>query len=93
MEDGKQLSTISNQAVAVQTRESLKHCPVALRLYNQTSDGLPLAAVAVVAAADRSITTAADSVRSAGQVSVTRFAKDFDERTLAALILTHLTLV
>ena len=47
----------------------------------------------MVAAADRSITTASDSVRSTGQVSVKRFAKDFDERTLSALIVTHLTLV
>ena len=75
MEDGKQLSTISN-------------CPVARRM-----EGLPLAAVAVVAAADRSITTAAESVRTAGQVSVKRFAKEFDERGLAAVILAHLTMV
>ena len=52
-----------------------------------------LAVVAVVAAADRSITTATESVRSTGQVSVKRFAKDFEDRTLDALILTHLTIV
>ena len=93
MQDGKQLSTASNKAVAVPTRELLQKCPVAQRLYDRTGDGLPMAAVAVVAAADRSITTATESVRSTGQVSVKRFAKDFDERTLAALILTHLTIV
>lgn len=101
MQDGKQLSTISNPPaplkggndVAVPTRERLQKCPVAQRLYDRTGDGLPLAAVAVVAAADRSITTATESVRSTGQVSVKRFAKDFEERTLAALILTHLTIV
>lgn len=93
MPDSKQLSTISNNAVAVPTRERLQYCPVAQRLYDRTGDGLPMAAVAVVAATDRSITTATDSVRSTGQVSVKRFAKDFDERTLAALILTHLTIV
>lgn len=91
MPEGKQLSTTSNRAVAT-TRENLRHCPVALRLYDNT-DGIPLGAVAVVAATDRSITTATDSVRSTGQLSVKRFAKDFDERTLAALILTHLTIV
>ena len=93
MQDGKQLSTISDNAVAVPTRELLQKSPVAQRLYDRTGDGLPLAAVAVVAAADRSIATAADSVRSTGQVSVKRFANDFDERTLAALILTHLSIV
>ena len=102
MEDGKQLSTTSNppgplskgeRAVAVPTSELLQKCPVAQRLYDRTGDGLPLAAVAVVAAADRSITTATESVRSTGQVSVKRFSKDFDERTLAALILAHLTIV
>ena len=93
MPEEKQLSTISNNAVAVPTRELLQKCPVAQRLYDRTNDGLPLAAVAVVAAADRSITTATESVRSEGQVSVKRFAKDFGERTLAALVLTHLTIV
>lgn len=101
MQDGKQLSTISNPPaplkggndVAVPTRERLQKCPVAQRLYDRTGDGLPQAAVAVVAAADRSITTATESVRSTGQVSVKRFAKDFEERTLAALVLTHLTIV
>ena len=101
MQDGKQLSTSSNppgplskgeRAVTVPTRELLQKCPVAQRLY-RTGDGLPMAAVAVVAAADRSITTATESVRCTGQVSVKRFAKDFDERTLAALILTHLSIV
>lgn len=102
MQDGKQLSTASNSpgtlskgecAVAVPTRERLQKCPVAQRLYDRTGDGFPMAAVAVVAEADRSITTATESVRCTGQVSVKRFAKDFDERTLAALILTHLTIV
>jgi hypothetical protein len=94
MPEEKQLSTISNNAVAVPTRERLQHSPVAQRLYDQTGgdDGIPMGAVAVVAATDRSITTARDSVRG-GQVSVKRFAKDFDERTLAALILMHLTIV
>ncbi len=93
MPEEKQLSTISNNAVAVPTRERLQHSPVAQRLYDQAGgDGIPMGAVAVVAATDRSITTARDSVRG-GQVSVKRFAKDFDERTLAALILTHLTIV
>ena len=91
MPEGKQLSTTSNRAVAT-TREKLRHCPVALRLYDNT-DGIPLGAVAVIAAVDRDITTAAESVQSTGQVSVRRFVKDFDERSLSALILTHLTIV
>jgi len=65
---------------------------VALRLYDNT-DGIPLGAVAMIAAVDRDITTAAESVQSTGQVSVRRFVKDFDERSLSALILTHLTIV
>lgn len=93
MPEENKLSTTSNNAVAVPTKERLQKCPVAQRLYDRTCDGFPMAAVAVVAAADRSITTATESVRSTGQVSVKRFAKDFDERTLAALILTHLTIV
>ena len=104
MEDGKQLSTASisdrrgtrdcgTRDVAIPTRERLQKCPVAQRLYDRTGDGLPMAAVAVVAAADRSITTATESVRNAGQKTVKSFAKDFDERTLAALVLTHLSIV
>lgn len=92
--DSKQLSNTSDRAVAVTTRESLGNCPVAQRLFDQTSgnDGIPLGAVAVVASTDKSIRTAAESVRCPG-VSVTRFVKEFNERTLAALVLTHLTLV
>lgn len=88
--DSNQLSVISERSSTVATRESLAHCPVAQRLNGK--EGIPTAAVAVIASADRSIRTAADSVRYAG-VSVRRFAKEFDERTLAALVLTHLTIV
>ena len=93
MPEEKQLSTVSNNAVAVPTRELLQKCPVAQRLYDRTGDGLPMAAVAVVAAADRSITTATESVRSTGQVSVQRFVDKFDLKTLSAVILAHLTIV
>ena len=87
-------SVTSNQAVSLSTRDSLAHCPVAQRLYDRTggADGIPLGAVAVVNSTDTSVATAADSVRHVG-VSVTRFSKEFGERTLAALVLTHLTLV
>ena len=85
----------TGQGALATTRESLRHCPVAQRLFDQTggTDGIPTAALAVIAAADRSITTAAESAQSTGQVSVRRFVKDFDERSLSALILTHLTIV
>ena len=87
-------SVTSNQAVSLPTRDSLAHCPVAQRLYDRTggADGIPLGAVAVVNSTDTSVATAADSVRHVG-VSVTRFSKEFGDRTLAALVLTHLTLV
>lgn len=93
MPDERQLTTTSNQSVAIQTRESLKHCPVAQLLYDQTGgkDGIPLGAVAVVAATDMSIRRAADSVR-CKELTVKRFAKEFEERTLSAVILTHLML-
>ena len=93
MPEEKQLSTTSNQSVAIQTRDSLKHCPVAQLLYDQTGgkDGLPLGVVAVVASTDMSIRSASDSVRS-GALTVKRFAKDFEERSLSAVILTHLML-
>ena len=96
MEDGKQLSTTSKPNCGTQLATVIRNCPVAQRMMEQLGADGPsagLAAVAVVAAADRSITTATESVRCTGQVSVKRFAKDFDERTLAALILTHLTIV
>ena len=73
------------------TREALRDCPVAMRLYDRTADGLPLAAVAVanttpaVASADESVRTKA--------VSAKRYATDFGERSLAALIVAHLSLV
>ena len=87
-------SVTSNQAVSLPARDSFAHCPVAQRLYDRTggADGIPLGAVAVVNSTDTSVATAADSVRHAG-VSVTRFSKEFGDRTLAALVLTHLTLV
>lgn len=93
MPEEKQLSTISNRAVTISTRDSLKHCPVAQLLYDRTGgeDGIPMGAVAVVAATDLGIMRAADSVRSKA-VSVRRFAKDFSERSLSAVILTHLIL-
>lgn len=82
------------------TREAFRDCPVAQRLYDQHkaegryADGtavLPLGAVAVVAAVDSTIATADQSVRSQ-QVTVKRFAHEFGERSLAALILAHLTI-
>ena len=82
------------------TREAFRDCPVAQRLYDQHkaegryADGtavLPLGAVAVVAAVDSTIATADQSVRSR-QVTVRRFAREFDERSLAALVLAHLTI-
>lgn len=93
MQDGRQLTTTPNTSVAIQTRESLKHCPVAQLLYDQTGgkDGIPLGAVEVVAATDMSIRRAADSVR-CKELTVKRFAKEFEERTLSAVILTHLML-
>ena len=83
------------------TREAFRDCPVAQRLYDQhkaelstsSSTGLvlPLGAVAVVAAVDSTIATADQSVRSR-QVTVKRFAHEFGERSLAALVLAHLTI-
>lgn len=97
-------STISdNNSVTLlaTVREQLKDCPVAMRLYDQhkaelstsSSTGLvlPLGAVAVVTAVDSTIATADQSVRS-HQVTVRRFAREFDERSLAALVLAHLTI-
>lgn len=89
--DNNQLSVTSKGGV-VALRESLAGCPVAQRMLERMADEIPTAALAVVNSTDTTITTAAASVRSAG-VSVTRFNKEFGERTLAALVLTHLTLV
>lgn len=90
--DSHQLSTTS-KAGAVAIRDTLAGCPVAQRMLDRMGDDIPTAALAVVNAADTSVATAADSVRCTGQVSVTRFSKEFGDRTLAALVLTHLTLV
>lgn len=90
--DSNQLSTTSKNGAAVTVREKLSGCPVAQRMYDRMADDIPLAALAVVNSTNTAVTTAADSVRNAG-VSVTRFTKEFGERTLAALVLTHLTLV
>lgn len=82
--------TTSN-STALTTRERLKHCPVAQMLYDKTggADGFPLAAVAVVAASDQSITMAHESVRS-GEVTVKRFVKEFEKKALDAVVLAHL---
>lgn len=90
--DSNQLSTTSKGGTAVTVRDQLGNCPVAQRMYDRMADDIPLAALAVVNSTNTAVTTAADSVRNAG-VSVTRFTKEFGERTLAALVLTHLTLV
>ena len=90
--DSHQLSTTS-KAGAVALRDTLAGCPVAQRMLDRMGDDIPTVALAVVNAADTSVATAADSVRCTGQVSVTRFSKEFGDRTLAALVLTHLTLV
>lgn len=87
--DSNQPSTTS-KSVAV--RDNLAGCPVAQRMYDRMADGVPMAAVMAVALTDHEVTTVAQSVRSMG-TSVRKFAKDYDERTLAALVLTHLTLV
>ena len=95
MPEEKQLSTTSEQSLTVpdSARESLKHCPVALMLYDRVAgdNGIPMEAVSVVAATDMCVTTAAASIRS-GAMPVRQFAKDFEERTLSAVILTHLML-
>ena len=88
--DSNQPSATSNVAVTV--RDNLAGCPVAQRMYDHMADGVPMAAVMAVALTDHEVTTVAQSVRSMG-TSVRKFAKDYDERTLAALVLTHLTLV
>ena len=90
--DSNQLSTTSKGGTAVTVRDQLGNCPVAQRMYDRMADDIPLAALAVVNSTNTAVTTAADSVRNAG-VSVTRFTKEFGERTLAALVLTHLTMV
>lgn len=90
--DSHQLSTTS-KAGGLAIRDILAGCPVAQRMLDRMGDDIPTEALAVVNAADTTVATAAESVRSTGQVSVTRFSKEFGERTLAALVLTHLTLV
>ena len=89
--DSNQLSTTCRNEGAVTVRDQLDNCPVAQRMCDRMGD-IPTAALAVVNSTDTSVTTAAESVRTAG-VSVTRFSKEFGDRTLAALVLTHLTLV
>ncbi len=93
MPEEKQLSTVSNQAVAL-SRESLAHCPVAQRLLSQNVgvNSFPTAAVAVVANAVGVATTAAESV-GCGLTTVKLFVRHFDERTFAAVILTHMTML
>lgn len=82
----------AGQAVAIHD-ESVAHCPVAQRMFRHGSgeDGFPIAAVAVVANASGVARTASESVGS-GLTTVKMFARHFDERTLSAVILTHLTL-
>lgn len=93
MPEEKQLSTTSNNAVAL-SRESLACCPVAQRLLSQGAgdNSFPTAAVAVVANAAGVATTAAESV-GCGLTTVKLFVKHFDERTFAAVILTHMTML
>ena len=96
MPDNRQLSVTCKQdvgqAVAIRS-ESLSHCPVAQRMLEHVGgeDGFPTAAVAVVANAAGVARTAAESVGS-GLTTVKLFARHFDERTLSAVILTHLTM-
>ena len=91
--DNQQLSTISNSAMmALTIHVSVDDSPVATRLIQRIPDGIPVKAVEAILKTDLDITTADQSVRSL-EPSVRSFAGIYGERTLAAIILSHLTLV
>ena len=92
MPDGKQLSTISNGNVAVAVREFLTSCPVAQRMFERMPNEIPIKAVEAVLKSDQDIKTPAQSIRSL-EPSVKQFASVYGERALAALVLSHLSLV
>ena len=92
--DSNQLSTTSKGITLPKGRDALKHCPVAMRLYDHAvaTAGFPMEAVAVLAATDTGIRSASESVRSKS-VTVKSFSKDYGEYTLSAVVLAHLTMV
>lgn len=92
MPDSKQLSTISNGNVAVTVREFLTSCPVAQRMFERMPNEIPIKAVEAVLKSDQDIKTPAQSIRSL-EPSVKQFASVYGERTLSALVLSHLSLV
>lgn len=91
--ENKQLSTISNNAMmALAIHVSVDQCPVAKRVIQRIPDGIPVKAVEAILKTDPDITTPDQSVQSL-EPSVSRFASIYGERTLAAIILSHITLV
>lgn len=92
MQDGKQLSTTSKGVAAIAVRDVLASSPVALRMFERMPNEIPTKAIEAVLKIDQDIKTAAQSVRSL-EPSVSRFASVYGERALAALVLSHLSLV
>lgn len=92
MPDNKQLSNTSKSVSAVAVRDVLTSSPVALRMFERMPNEIPIKAIEAVFKSDQDIKTAAQSVRSL-EPSVTRFASVYGERALAALVLSHLSLV
>ncbi len=92
MQDNKQLTTTSKGGAAVAVRDFLTSSPVALRMFERMPNEIPIKAIEAVLKSDQDIKTPAQSVRSL-EPSVTRFASVYGERALAALVLSHLSLV
>ena len=92
MQDNKKLSNTSNGVAAVAVRDVLTSSPVALRMFERMPNEIPIKAIEAVLKSDHDIKTAAQSVRSL-EPSVSRFASVYGERALAALVLSHLSLV
>lgn len=66
---------------------------VAKRMLDRMPADVPMRAVETVAMADHDIQTAAQSVRLSMAPSVSRFAQVYGKRALAAVVLSHLTIV
>lgn len=89
--ENQQLSTISNSR-ALTIHVSIDQCPVAKRVLQRMPNEMPAKAIEAILKTDPDITTAEQSVRSL-EPSVSRFASIYGERVLAALVLSHITLV
>lgn len=93
MSGNKQLSVISERTEKAIAPQGESVSPVAIRMLECMPNEISTKAVDAVVKIDQDIRTVAQSVRYSLEPSVGRFANVYGERSLSALVLSHLMMV